>query len=413
MTTCPFDQQNTNGICICRSELFTYQSQCLTSCPPLTTAVSGVCQPCSAHCSACSISPTNCTSCTAGFDLINFNCVEASMCPYGQVSNSASTTCTNICSNNLFFFDTYCVTSCPTNYAPNPARSGCVFVNTTQDRQCGVGLVYYNGICLTSCPSGTFANLGSCISCSPNCASCTNTSACISCSAGYYLSTSNTCTLSNPCAAPQISFQGSCISSCPAGTYQQSFTCNRICDVGTYYYQGLCYYQSCPSNLYRTEFTCVLACPAGTTATNGACVGNNPIACSPGSYLTPNGGCAVCQTPCSTCVGTPTNCTACTTGTLSGNTCSNNPSNPNNPPGTVGITIQSSSIYNNRVQARILLSNIPPTLTQLQQNQLLNVVVYPNTSPTPQVYQWIEVGGTNTVNVVIVFSGPISPSTVI
>ena len=156
-----------------------------------------------------------------------------------------------------------------------------------------------------------------------------------------------------------------------------------------------------------------MACPVGTTAANGACVNNNPVACPSGTYLTPSGACAVCQTPCSSCVGTPTNCTACTTGTLSGNSCSNNPSNPGNPPAAVGITIQSSSIYNNRVQARILLSNIPPTLTQLQQNQLLNVVVYPNTSPTPQVYQWIEVGGNNIVNVVIVFSGPISPSTVI
>lgn len=233
---------------------------------------------------------------------------------------------------------------------------------------------------------------------------------------GYYLSGTNTCILSTVCAPPQISFQGGCITTCPDGTYQQSFTCNRICDIGTYYYQGLCYYQNCPNRLYRAEFSCVVTCPTGTTPTNGTCVGNANTVCPTGSYLTQSGACASCQTPCASCFGGALNCTACITGTLSGNNCVNNSQGGNGSTGTggsIGITIQSSSIYNNRVQVRILLSNIPPTLTQLQQNQLLNVVVYPNTNPAPQVYQWIETGGSNAINVVIVFPGTINPSSII
>ena len=131
VTNCPTDQQNTNGVCLCRTGLFTYQSQCLTSCPPLTTSVNNVCQPCTAHCSTCSLSPTNCTSCSIGYNLVGSNCVLASSCPYGQVANTP-TTCVNICPSNLFFFDTYCVSSCPNNYVPNSARSGCVYANSSQ-----------------------------------------------------------------------------------------------------------------------------------------------------------------------------------------------------------------------------------------------------------------------------------------
>lgn len=251
VNTCPSDQVIVNGVCTCRAGLFTYQGQCLLNCPPLTTSVSGICKPCSAHCSTCVSSPTNCTSCAIGYNLVGLNCVLTPTCAYGQVVN-ANSVCINICPSNYLFFDTYCVTSCPTNYVPNSARSGCVFANSSQERQCAPGLLYYNGLCLTSCPIGTLASFGSCINCLANCGYCPTISSCSSCMPGYYLSDSNTCILSTVCAPPQISFQGGCVTRCPEGTYQQSGSCNRICDVGTYYFQGLCYYQNCPNRLYKT-----------------------------------------------------------------------------------------------------------------------------------------------------------------
>lgn len=412
VTICPVDQENVSGFCRCRTGLVAYQSQCLATCPPLTTSVNNICQPCSAKCSTCSGSPTACTTCALGYILVGSNCVLSPTCAYGQVANPAiPSSCVNICPSNLFFFDTYCVSTCPTNYVPNTVRAGCVYANSSQERQCGPGLLYYNGLCLTSCPIGTLASFGSCVNCLANCAYCPSSSSCSSCMPGYYLSDTGSCILSTVCAPPQISFQGGCITSCPLGTYQQALSCNRICDVGTYFYQGLCYYQGCPNRLYRTEFACVATCPTGTTLNNNSvCVGNANTICPAASYLTQSGVCASCQTPCASCFGGATNCTACITGTLSGNTCTNIPGNNT---GGVGITIQSSSIYNNRVQVRLVLSNLPANLTQLQQNQLLNVVVYPNTFPAPQVYQWIDAAGSNIVNVVVIFPGAINPNSLI
>lgn len=132
LSICPSGQSPINGVCICTSG-FIYQNQCVESCPILTTAVNNTCQQCTAHCSSCYGSPTNCTQCALGYSLVGNNCVHSSTCAYGQVSGQNGL-CISICSVGLLFYDTYCISSCPTNYVPNNARSGCVYANSTSDR---------------------------------------------------------------------------------------------------------------------------------------------------------------------------------------------------------------------------------------------------------------------------------------
>lgn len=225
-----------------------------SSCPTGTfpdTATS-VCQPCNTMCSVCTgAANTQCSQCSSGYFLVpsTTNCVVASACPTSTYPDSSTNTCkpcnpfcsvctgptTSECSQcasgfYLILGTTNCVisTSCPTGTYPDSLTNVCQTCHTycsictgpaaTQCTQCAPGFFLQQGttncVISTSCPSGTYPDTttNTCQTCSSFCSTCTGPAytQCSGCAPGYYmLQGTTTCVVST---------------SCPAGTYPDSFT---------------------------------------------------------------------------------------------------------------------------------------------------------------------------------------------
>lgn len=161
---------------------------------------------------------------------------------------------------------------------------------------------YLNGISITT------------IDCISKCLACTGPSdgECTSCSSGYFLSS------------------GSCVTSCPGGTYPDSVTnaclsCDlsctdcaggtnadcSSCNANYYSSSGLCLPCSSECQGCVTTATYCVACTAGyyMWSTNNSCVACNV----PGVFIS-GSDCQQCGSNCETCSGTPTTCLTCPAG---------------------------------------------------------------------------------------------------
>jgi len=83
------------------------------------------------------------------------------------------------------------------------------------------------------------------------------------CVDGYYAADGK-CVLQAKCTAPKVSDSGSCVDSCPVGSYADNGRCVRRCPSGSYFFNSFCY-NTCPTeaNLF-TDYACVSSCPKGS-----------------------------------------------------------------------------------------------------------------------------------------------------
>ena len=231
---------------------------CTTCANPQAVPVNGVCNDCSYPCNTCTSSPSSCTSCVAGFNLIGTTCIAA--CPTGAY----------------------------------PKNGVCV---------CSTGALFGNS-CVNTCPTGHGNIGGQCQKCDDNCANCeVSKTNCIECMNGY--------------ALDQVSGLCQKAPSCQFGQYfsQSSNACTRICPSGTYFYENVCL-TACLSGWYDNGVGgCVAATPQTGCSfpyflSNGVCISN----CPSGSYPdTQNRVCKACSSNCFSCL-TNTFCYACNAG---------------------------------------------------------------------------------------------------
>ncbi len=143
---------------------------------------------------------------------------------------------------------------------------------------CKNGSILYNQVCYSTCPPGSVANyaIGSCVPCSSNCTTCSNTG-CILCATGYY------------------NMNGLCVQNCGSGYYIANSACNK-CTI---------------ANCITCTSTSCTSCQQPYTLNSlnsGQCT--NCIA----GYVFQGGLCQLCASPCATCSGSSTNCTTCKIG---------------------------------------------------------------------------------------------------
>jgi len=320
IAACPTGATPVGGVCQC-SNGYIYSNQCVSSCPTGYGPIGGQCQKCADNCAVCSGSTSSCTTCINGFALnaVTGVCQVAPTCQFGQYFSQSSNTCSRICPQTTYYYESVCLTACLQGYQDNGV-GGCVAINV----QTGCSYPYYlsNGVCISNCPASTYADAQSrvCKSCSNNCFSCLTNTFCYACNAGYDL-TNGVCIVSSvSCPSGQLRYNGVCYTSCPVGTCAQGSYCQRTCPAGTWSYNSGCY-RDCPTQ-YNTNDACVDSCPVGTTLQNGVCqVGSQ--SCASGQYFdATTSSCKACQYPCTQCSLTASYCTACYSGlTLNQNLC--------------------------------------------------------------------------------------------
>ena len=291
----------------CNPPLQFFQGSCISTCPfGYYSTATYFCQPCSINCADCSVSSTNCTVCNDGAFLQNTTAggVCSVSCGSGmylnvssQICMSCHTSCLNCtgpmvnqctaCASAAFLYMGQCVTSCPSgtamvnNYKTNsvncqacPSNCQQCTYSTTNGLNCSVcASSYYliNGTCLASCPAGTYP--------SPQ------TISCIDCG----IANCQTCTFNASfqvqCTTCQSGYlmvtdQKICVSSCPSGYTKTGSSCVPTPVCTQYLYNGFCL-PSCPTAMYPSSNTCLncsqscLSCSNGTTCTQ----------CSNTSYL--------------------------------------------------------------------------------------------------------------------------------
>jgi len=143
----------------------------------------------------------------------NYTC--ESSCPAGTFLHTSTSTCITcsprclsctsatsclVCNSSFVLFQGYCLSSCPTSYAPSNGTcikcpSSCrTCLTITHCISCQLGLILVNGSCVSppnNCTNGYFLNSQStCQQCFPSCLTCSagNSFNCLSCFSGYTLS---------------------------------------------------------------------------------------------------------------------------------------------------------------------------------------------------------------------------------
>lgn len=303
-------------------------STCYTSCPSGTYANAYTCLDCSLTCQTCIGTATNCTSCWAN-----------STYPYLYMSGSTGS-CRTLCP--IYFYpDT---SSSPVTCVPCVGRcSTCL--NSTQCLSCVSPYYFYNSSCVTSCPSGTMIanNISqTCDPCSTQCATCAGTvDTCLTCS-GSAAMYNSTCV--SVCPGTLVIFNGSCTvcSSVCATCYVNYDNCTS-CNTGSslpYLYGSTClatcpelYYNSLANGLCKLCSSLNIGCNNCTsTSTCGTCNWDQGYVfwnsrcylVTPAGYYNSTGYALPCDIPtydCATCVNQAFNCTACINRNLEGNAC--------------------------------------------------------------------------------------------
>jgi proprotein convertase subtilisin/kexin type 5 len=311
ISNCTYCNPSNSSQCSqCNQGFFLVLNQCQTSCPTSTYPTNGICINCSSNCFSCSVSGCNqcitpyllynsrciliCPSATlpqngtcvpdicVAYDINsnNINCTACSS-PYLLAPTSNNTiTCQLKCPNMTFQSLSKCL-PCSTNCLACTSQTACT--------QCNSITFLSNGQCLSSCPIGSYPSGSNCLSCSdPNCIKCSINTA-----------NNQTCQACNPNSNTYFS-NGSCLYFCPTGTYADLVTKTCLnCSIGCSKCTNLTYCTACVNNTNAPIYylpssgTCIKSCPAGTFPTL-----NTPYQCTP------------CSSSCSSCISA-TNCTSC------------------------------------------------------------------------------------------------------
>jgi proprotein convertase subtilisin/kexin type 5 len=328
------------------------QSQCLLTCPLLTTVPNSInytCDACPANCSTCQLvsSTVVCLSCSNGL-LDNGTCVQSCKNP-GYVPNNlicspcdancltcqGSPTFCLSCSNSSGFpylLSNKCYNTCPNTYYNNnnfylcmPCISPCetcLNYSSTSCITCLSSFTLLGTNCESTCPTTYYKNGAICSQCVPPCLTCSTLSFCFTCISNYTYFSSNY----------------SCLSQCPQGYVIVNQTC-MICSSNCLTCISVTYCSSCHNSSYLLNGYCYNPCPTGyySDSNSSTCVAclyscsscssvSFCIACTTGYYMQSNntcislcssnqisisGLCQTCNSNCTSCQGSINNCTAC------------------------------------------------------------------------------------------------------
>ncbi|KAJ3802355.1 growth factor receptor domain-containing protein [Lentinula aff. detonsa] len=305
----------------------------------------GDCKICEIGCSACADITGDCQTCKSGFtqdandktkcDAEPTTTSSGTVCPDGSFSSGATCsscssscqTCNGatsndcvICASGSYAFNGSCITAdsngvcegtgliadnnkkeCDTCGAKctSCGISGFTTASTVNQLQCTgclPGSFLSNGTCVSSCPAGTFIS-------SQNNTTCTSCDSSCSTCAG-----SSTFCLT--CANGELASNGQCVSTCPANTVAANTT--KTC---------LDCHPDCVS-CSGTAFNQCLSCPADRPVlSQGRCL---PVCGKSQFFDSTSGSCQACDSSCSSCSGSgPSNCLACSSSSqvLKGGSC--------------------------------------------------------------------------------------------
>ena len=263
---------------ICQTTLYLLNQKCVPVCPAGTVASSNaqnvaICDTCSPSCLTCSVSVSNCTSCSGTYLYIsgaNQACVSA--CPIGTITSG---------SNCL-----PCDSSC---FACAGSASNCI--------QCSPPLYLYLGGCVATCP-GIATNDGT----GPVCLE--------RCPIGKYTIDNATCiACASPCAS--CDYSATNCTSCLSGVLVDYGVCVNQCASNQYILGGVCYDCSPPCLQCFKAPTICLSCPSGMLLSGTTCLNSCP---NRYYYNRTISACAACRRGCASCSNS-TYCLTCATTT--------------------------------------------------------------------------------------------------
>ena len=336
-------------------------NSCLTCLNTQYLSTQNSCLGCDVSCLTCNGGlNNNCLSCNPSLFLYHGTCIGS--CPAGSFQNSSTTCadCSNGCSSCTSL--SFC-SACIQHYFLSANQcsicdASCLTCGgslNTNCLSCNPGIYLYQGSCFASCPTGSYQfSSTTCANCPLSCSSCSSLSNCAACNSAYYLSGVQ-CLSCNPscltcngglannclsCIPGSLLYQGSCVASCPNGSYQNSSNSCSNCSPECSICASLSSCSGCTSNYYLSGTQCLscnpscltcngglanncLSCTAGGFLYSGTCV----TSCMVGTYQSSSNTCSNCNAGCSAC-SSSTLCSACISGYyLSGTQClSCNPS---------------------------------------------------------------------------------------
>jgi hypothetical protein len=159
---------------------------------------------------------------------------------------------------------------CPDGFREN-GFGGCVSTTVSTNR-CDHPLFRQSNSCVDRCLNSTFANLATraCEACGARCQSCFSRDYCLECTTGF-VAVDGRCIARVQCQAPRVSDSGTCVDSCPSGTFVSEGRCVRRCPQGSFFLNGLCYDTCPPEARLFTDNACVAICPRGSVLIDGVC----------------------------------------------------------------------------------------------------------------------------------------------
>ncbi|KAL4495503.1 hypothetical protein ABPG72_020244 [Tetrahymena utriculariae] len=274
-----FRQLNSSSNCECKSGYYDDgTSQICQKCPYN-------CEQCQKQgakvvCTACNTNGTfrqndQMCSCSKGYyDSGQLTCIQ---CKNGCTSCDSNGQCQNNCSQNCIFCDspTVCTKCKPLTYLVNkqcqtqcnsyeyadgtqqiciPCPNLCSKCNIdpTKCQQCTTNFVLYQGTCLASCPDGSFRDSNStCQDCQQNCSQCDSNTTCKICKNGFYLYQNQQC-LAN-CRDGYYNDSNNVCKSCQQNCIQCNSTICSKCQDGFYLYQNQQCLKNCPDSYYPEQ----------------------------------------------------------------------------------------------------------------------------------------------------------------
>ena len=312
-----------------------FESSCL-SCYPGYGLIEDICkQGCSDHCLSCD---TPCTVCTGGYYKQNGVCLKCDesclTCTFSGSNHCIAcaegytkigSVCRKGCQEHCSSCDEPC-TRCDESYYPyelgcQVCKIGCRTCTSYEKCQScieGYGLIsgYCQLMCLdhcqscdvpcSLCESGYYLSEGKCSKCPEGCLTCSKQNVCLSCQNGYELKDAmctkgciqNCLVCENPCQSCKLGYtlsSGYCIN-CPVGCESCASDMSK------------CY--SCIDGYTYENYSCKKKCKINCQSCDDPCT-----VCDPG-FLSIQGDCLPCLSPCFSCIGNIDRCSSCISGFL-------------------------------------------------------------------------------------------------